>query len=110
MGLANTLSVFRQTTADICRDLKFVKIFIDDLLVFSKTAEEHEERLRQLIEKSAEHKMQLKESKAKWFQKSVKFLEQRVVSTQDSIEPQAAKVEVIRQTNPVCITRRSQAP
>ena len=98
MGLTNAPAVFMQTMADICRDLKFVKIFIDDLLVFSNTVEEHEEHLRQLMERLAEHKIQLKESKAKWFQKSVKFLG-HVVSA-DGIKPQSAKVEAIKQWQP----------
>ena len=50
------------------------------------------------MERLAEHKIQLKESKAKWFQKSVKFLG-HVVST-DGIKPQAAKVEAIRLWKP----------
>ncbi len=98
MGLTNAPSVFMQTMADICRDLKFVKVFIDDLLVFSNTIEEHAEHLRVLMERLAKHKIQLKESKAKWFQKSVKFLG-HVVSS-DGIKPQAAKVEAIRQWKP----------
>ena len=91
MGLTNAPSVFMRTMADICRDLKFVKIFIDDIMVFSKTVEEHEAHLTQLMERLAEHKIQLKESKARWFQSSVKFLG-HVVST-DGIRPQMAKVE-----------------
>ena len=74
MGLTNAPSVFMRTMADICRDMKFIKIFIDDILVFSETLEEHEAHLTQLMERLAEHKIQLKESKARWFQSSVKFL------------------------------------
>ena len=36
MGLTNAPSVFMRTMADICRDLKFVKIFIDDIMVFRR--------------------------------------------------------------------------
>ena len=99
MGLTNAPAVFMQTMADICRDLKFVKIFIDDLLVFSNTVEEHEEHLQQLMERLAEHKMQLKEWKAKWFQKSVKFLG-HVVSANGIKSQQSSKVEAIKQWQP----------
>ena len=91
MGLTNAPSVFMRTMADICRDMKFVKIFIDDILVFSNSVEEHEAHLTQLMQRLAEHKIQLKESKARWFQSAVKFLG-HVVSS-DGIKPQAVKFE-----------------
>ena len=107
MGLTNAPSVFMRTMADICRDLKFVKIFIDDILVFSKTVEEHEAHLTQLMQRLAEHKIQLKESKARWFQSAVKFLG-HVVSA-DGIKPQMAKVEAIKQwTPPASVTEVRQ--
>jgi hypothetical protein len=36
---------------------KFVAVFIDDILVFSKNKEEHEEHLRLVLEKLREHKL-----------------------------------------------------
>ena len=36
---------------------KFVVVFIDDILVFSKTEEEHVEHLRLVLQKLREHKL-----------------------------------------------------
>ena len=36
---------------------KFVVVFIDDILVFSKNEEEHEEHLRLVLEKLREHQL-----------------------------------------------------
>ena len=39
---------------------KFVVVFIDDILVFSKTEEEHVEHLRLVLQKLREHKLYAK--------------------------------------------------
>ena len=39
---------------------KFVVVFIDDILVFSKTEEEHAEHLRLVLQKLREHKLYAK--------------------------------------------------
>ena len=42
---------------------KFVVIFIDDILIFFKTKEEHVEHLRLVLQKLREHKLYAKRSK-----------------------------------------------
>jgi hypothetical protein len=42
---------------------KFMVVFIDDILVFSKTKKEHEEHLRLVLQKLREHKLYAKRSK-----------------------------------------------
>jgi hypothetical protein len=45
---------------------KFVVVFIDDILVFSKTEEEHAEYLRLVLQKLREHKLYAKRSKCEF--------------------------------------------
>jgi hypothetical protein len=42
---------------------KFVVVFIDDILIYSKNDEEHEEHLRLVLQKLKEHKLYGKLSK-----------------------------------------------
>ena len=42
---------------------KFVVVFIDDMLIFSKSEEEHEKHLRLLLEKLREHQLYAKFTK-----------------------------------------------
>ena len=53
---------------------KFVVVFIDDILVFSKNEEEHEEHLRLVLEKLKEHQLYAKFSKCEFWLKEVGFL------------------------------------
>jgi hypothetical protein len=53
---------------------KFLVVFIDDILVFSKHEEEHEEHLRLVLEKAREHKLYTKLSKCEFWLREVAFL------------------------------------
>ncbi|WVZ88872.1 hypothetical protein U9M48_035339 [Paspalum notatum var. saurae] len=53
---------------------KFVVIFIDDILIYSKTEEEHEKHLRLVLQKLREHKLSAKFSKCDFWIEEVKFL------------------------------------
>ena len=57
---------------------KFVVAFINDILVFSKTEEEHDEHLRLVLQKLREHKLYAKRSKCKFWLK--KFLSLAMLS------------------------------
>lgn len=50
---------------------KFLVVFIDNILIYSKTNEEHEEHLRIILEKIREHQLYAKFSKCEfWLKKS----------------------------------------
>nr|CAB3502823.1 unnamed protein product [Digitaria exilis] len=53
---------------------KFVVVFIDDILVFSKNEEEHKEHLRLVMQRLREHQLYAKLSKCEFWLKEVSFL------------------------------------
>jgi hypothetical protein len=53
---------------------KFIVVFIDDILIYSKTEEEHEEHLRLVLQKLREHQLYAKLSKCDFWLKEVSFL------------------------------------
>ena len=68
-GLTNALATF-QCLMETClaeMHLKWCIIYLDDIIVFSKTPEEHIERLRGMFEKLAAAGLRLKLSKCKFF-------------------------------------------
>ena len=95
-GLTNALATF-QCLMETCvgeMHLQWCIIYLDDIIVFSKTPEEHIERLRAVFEKLATAGLRLKPSKCKFFKSRVTYLGHIV--SKDSIETDPKKIEAIK--------------
>jgi hypothetical protein len=66
---------------------KFIVIFIDDILIYSKNKEEHAEHLRIVLQRLREHKLYAKFSKCEFWLDSVKFLGHTISSEGISVDP-----------------------
>nr|AAM74314.2 Putative retroelement [Oryza sativa Japonica Group]ABB47411.1 retrotransposon protein, putative, Ty3-gypsy subclass [Oryza sativa Japonica Group] len=75
-GLTNAPAFFMNLMNKVFMEYleKFVVVFIDDILIYSKTKEEHEEHLRLALEKLREHQLYAKFSKCEFWLPEVKFL------------------------------------
>jgi hypothetical protein len=67
-GLTNAPSYFMSMMNKVFMEFldKFVVVFIDDILVYSKSKEEHEKHLRAILEKLREHKLYAKFNKCEF--------------------------------------------
>jgi hypothetical protein len=77
---------------------KFAVIFIDDILIYSKSNEEHEAHLRAILEKLREHKLYAKLSKCEFWLSEVGFL--RHIVTKEGISVDPAKVTAVTEWEP----------
>jgi hypothetical protein len=66
---------------------KFVVVFIDDILVFSRSEEEHEEHLRLVLQKLYEHQLYAKFSKCDFWLKEVSFLGHIITDGGVAVDP-----------------------
>jgi hypothetical protein len=75
-GLTNAPSYFMYQMNKVFVEYfdKFVVVLIDDILVFSRNGEEHEEHLRLVLQKLREHQLYAKFSKCDFWLKEVSFL------------------------------------
>jgi hypothetical protein len=73
-----------------CLD-KFVIVFIDDILIFSKTMEEHEEHLRLVLEKLLSNQLYAKFSKCEFWLTEVAFLGHIISAGGVSVDPGKVK-------------------
>ncbi|GJY04837.1 putative reverse transcriptase domain-containing protein, partial [Tanacetum coccineum] len=75
-GLTNAPVVFMDLMNRVCRPYldKFVIVFIDDILIYSKTREEHVEHLRLVLELLKKEKLYAKFSKCEFWLREVQFL------------------------------------
>ena len=93
-GLTNAPSTFQRVMERTLADLPNCLVYIDDIIVYSKTYEEHWERLEAVFCRLREAGLLLKPSKCKLFQNRVKYLG-HVISS-DGIEADPDKTEAIR--------------
>ncbi|GJR28724.1 putative nucleotidyltransferase, ribonuclease H [Tanacetum coccineum] len=94
-GLTNAPTVFMDLMNRIFHEYldKFVIVFIDDILVYSKSEEEHEQHLRIVLEILRQKKLYAKFSKCEFWLQQVAFLG-HIVSA-DGIIMDPSKVEAI---------------
>ncbi|KAL4021655.1 hypothetical protein IC575_020461 [Cucumis melo] len=94
-GLKNALAVFMNLMNKVFKDFldTFVIVFIDDILVFSRTEAEHEEHLRMVLETLRANKLYEKFSICEFWLKQVSFLGHVVSKDGVSIDP--TKIEVV---------------
>src|SRR6187551_1985898 len=72
---------------------KFVVVFIDDILIYSETAKEHEEHLRIVLEKLRQHKLFGKFSKCEFWLEKVAFLGHVLTAEGVAVDPE--KIEAV---------------
>jgi hypothetical protein len=75
-GLTNAQAYFMYLMNKVFMEYldKFVVVFIDDILVFSRSVENNEEHLRLVLQKLREHQLYAKFSKCDFWLKEVSFL------------------------------------
>ncbi|KAL9291833.1 putative nucleotidyltransferase, Ribonuclease H [Arabidopsis thaliana] len=89
-GLTNAPAAFMKMMNGVFRDFldEFVIIFIDDILVYSKSWEAHQEHLRAVLERLREHELFAKLSKCSFSQRSVGFLGHVISDQGVSVDPE----------------------
>ena len=94
-GLTNAPGTFMHLMHQTFREYldDFVLVFLDDILIFSKTLEEHERHVKLVLDKLRVSKLYAKESKCEFFKTEVEFLGHMV--GRDGIRMMDDKVQAI---------------
>ncbi|GJU99953.1 putative reverse transcriptase domain-containing protein [Tanacetum coccineum] len=95
-GLTNAPAVFMDLMNRVCKPYldKFVIVFIDDILIYSKDKKEHEEHLKAILELLKKEKLYAKFSKCEFWIPKVQFLSHVIDSRGIDVDP--AKIESIK--------------
>jgi hypothetical protein len=88
-GLTNALAYIMYLMNKVFLEYldKFVVVFIDDILVYSRSEEEHEDHLRLALQKLREHRLYAKLRKCEFWMKQVAFLGHIILKGGISMDP-----------------------
>ena len=92
-GLTNAPATFQRLMESCLGELhlNWCIIYLDDIIVFSRTPEEHDPRLRAVFEKLKAADLKLKPSKCDFFKKEIKYLGHVVSEEGVSYDPDKIK-------------------
>ncbi|CAA7041521.1 unnamed protein product [Microthlaspi erraticum] len=92
-GLTNAPAAFMKLMNNVFRDCldEFVIIFIDDILIYSKSPEEHTVHLSTVMKRLREHHLFAKLSKCSFWQREIGFLGHVVSDKGVSVDPEKIK-------------------
>ena len=94
-GLINAPAVFQSLVNDVLRDMLncFVFVYLDNILVFSHTLEEHSKHVRLVLQSLLENRLFVKAEKCEFHVQSVSFL--GFVIEKGQIRSDRAKVRAV---------------
>ena len=97
MGLCNAPGTFMQLMNQTFADMldKSVLCFLDDILIFSRTEEEHLQHLRTVLTRLREQELYVKMSKCAFMQREVGFLGHRIGA--DGLRVAPDKISAVQQ-------------
>ncbi|KAI3776561.1 hypothetical protein L1987_46347 [Smallanthus sonchifolius] len=98
-GLTNAPAVFMDLMNRVCKPYldKFVIVFIDDILIYSKTKADHEQHRRLVLDLLKKEQLYAKFSKCEFWLKEVQFLGHIVNDKGIHVDP--AKIETVKNWN-----------
>merc|ERR1711893_475738 len=75
-GLCNAPSTFQRLMEKVLKGLiwKSVVVYLDDIVIYSKTIDDHMVHLRQVLDRFKEHQLKLKPRKCELFRSQVRYL------------------------------------
>jgi hypothetical protein len=95
-GLSNAPAVFMCLMNGIFREYldKFVIVFLDDILIYSKSEEEHEQHLKMILQVLRENQLYAQLSKCSFFHNQIHYLGHIISEEGIAMDPE--KIEAIR--------------
>ena len=97
-GLAQAPAYFQELMTGVLKDLPFALAYLDNIIIYSSTPEEHLQHIKTVFEKLHHAKLSMKLSKCHFFAKEIQYL--RHILGMEGIRPVPAKTEAIKAMHP----------
>lgn len=93
-GLRNAAQSFQRLMDEVLRGLPFVFVYIDDVLIFSKSAAEHIEHLKIVFERFQDYGIVINQEKCCFGKNKIDFLGFEISS--DGLRPTESKIDAVQ--------------
>ena len=98
-GLAQAQAYFQELITGILKDFNFATAHLDDIIIFSKTVEEHLDHIKQVFKKLRNVHLSMRLSKWHFFTKEIQYL--RYILSTKGIKPLPLKTQAIQNMHPL---------
>ena len=106
-GLAQAPAYFQELMTRILKDFNFTIAYLDDIIIFSKTPQEHLLHIRMVFKKLKSANLSMKKSKCSFFSKEIQYLGHTFSAT--GIRPLPAKTHAIQHMQPTTTPKQVRA-
>jgi len=89
-GMTNSPATFQTMMNDIFRNLMaegIVVVYLDDILIFTKTEEKHAQAVRRVLQVLKENKLFLRLEKCEFYKQRIKYLGLVISENEVSMDP-----------------------
>lgn len=94
-GLSNSPEIFHRIFSNIFKNIKGVKIYIDDIIIFAKDKKDHDNIVQQVLTRAREMGVKFNKEKCHFGLKEIKYVGH--IISKDGIKIDNDKVEAIKQ-------------
>ena len=106
-GLAQAPAYFQELMIGILKDFNFTIAYLDDIIIFSKTPQEHLSHIRMVFKKLKSANLSMKKSKCNFFSKEIQYLGHILSAT--GIRPLPSKTYAIQHMQPPTTPKQVRA-
>ena len=97
-GLTQAPAYFQELMTGILKDFNFAIAYLDEIIIFSKTADEHLDHIKQVFKILISAHLSIKLSKCHFFTNEIQYLGH--ILSRKGIKPQPSKTQVIKSMHP----------
>ena len=106
-GLTQAPAYFQELMTSILKDFPFAIAYLDDIIIFSKTPQEHLSHICMVFEKLKPANLSMKKSKCHFFSKEIQYLGHILSDT--GLRPLPSKTHAIQNMNPPTTPKQVRA-
>ena len=93
-GISSAQDVFQATMSEIFEDIEGVEVIVDDILIWGETEAEHDERLREVLERARQRNLKLNKGKSQIKLSEIHYIGH--VLNKDGVKPDPEKAKAIQ--------------